>query len=98
LFGASRWQTLVHVTLPSIAQGIMAGAIFGFILSFDEAAVSLFLIDVDTTTLPIAIMSHIEYSVDPSVTALSSMLILATLLLTVVLERLFGLRRVLGAS
>jgi putative spermidine/putrescine transport system permease protein len=98
MFGASRFQTLIHVTLPSVAQGIVAGAVFGFILSFDEAAVSLFLIDVDTTTLPIAIMSYLEYSVDPSVTALSSMMILVTLLLTVILERLFGLRRVLGAS
>lgn len=98
LFGASRLQTLIYVTLPSVAQGIVAGAVFGFILSFDEAAVSLFLIDVDTTTLPIAIMSYLEYSVDPSVTALSSLMIIVTLLLTVILERLFGLRRVLGAS
>jgi len=97
LFGASRLQTLVYVTLPSIAQGIFAGALFGFILSFDEAALSLFLIDVDTVTLPIAIMSHIEYSIDPSVTALSSMMIMATLLLMILIERLFGLRRLLGA-
>jgi putative spermidine/putrescine transport system permease protein len=97
LFGASRFQTLRHVTLPCIAQGIMAGAVFGFILSFDEAALSLFLVDVNTVTLPIAIMSYLEYSVDPAVTALSSILIIFTIALTFAVERAFGLRRVLGA-
>ena len=97
LFGASRIRTLWHVVLPSIALGIVAGAVFGFILSFDEAAVSLFLIDVDTVTLPVAIMSYLEYSVDPSVAALSSLMIIVTLGLTVVMERLFGLKRLLGA-
>lgn len=97
LFGASRWQTLRYVTLPCIAQGILAGAIFGFILSFDEAALSLFLVDVSTVTLPISIMSYLEYSVDPSVTALSSLLIVMTIAMTYLLERVFGLRKVLGA-
>ena len=49
--------------------------IFGFILSFDDVNVSLFLVDTRTATLPISVMSYLQYSFDPSVAAISSMLI-----------------------
>ena len=81
---------------PLIRPGIVAGLIFGLILSFDDVSVSLLLVDARTTTLPIAIMSYLEYSFDPSVAAISSMLIFITLGLALVLERLFGLKRLLA--
>lgn len=96
--GSSRWQAFFHVTLPLIRPGIVAGVIFGFILSFDDVNVSLFLVDARTVTLPIAIMSYLQYSFDPSVAAISSMLILITLLLAVVLEWSFGLKRLLAGQ
>jgi putative spermidine/putrescine transport system permease protein len=94
--GASGLATFRHVTLPLIRPGIVAGLIFGLILSFDDVSVSLLLVDARTTTLPIAIMAYLEYSFDPSVAAISSMLILVTLALALVLERLFGLKRLLA--
>jgi len=58
--------------------------------------VSVFLVDANTTTLPIAIISYLEYNFDPSVAALSAMLIAGALALALLLEWLFGLRRALG--
>lgn len=95
--GATPLQTFFLVTLPLIRPGVIAGAIFSFILSFDDVAVSMFLIDARTGTLPIAIMSYLEYNFDPSIAAISSLLIIVTLALAVGLERIFGLKRLLGA-
>jgi len=95
--GASPFKTFILVTLPLIKPGIIAGAIFSFILSFDDVAVSMFLTDAHTSTLPIAIMSYLEYNFDPAVAAISSLLIVVMLALAVALEWLFGLRRLLGA-
>lgn len=94
--GAAPRQVFWNVTLPLIRPGIAAGAIFAFVISLDNVPISIFLIDAHTATLPIAIMSYLEYNFDPSVAALSSMLILAACLLALLLERVFGLRRVLG--
>jgi putative spermidine/putrescine transport system permease protein len=96
--GASRWQAFLHVILPLIRPGVVAGMIFGFILSFDDVNVSLFLVDARTTTLPIAIMSYLQYSFDPSVAAISSMLIFVTILLAIVLEWTFGLKRLFAGQ
>ncbi|MCK8784271.1 ABC transporter permease [Roseomonas sp. NAR14] len=94
--GAGGWARFRHVTLPLIRPGILAGLVFGLILSFDDVSVSLFLADARTNTLPLAIMSYLEYSFDPSVAAISSMLIAVTLGLAVLLERGFGLKRLLA--
>ncbi len=95
--GAAPVRAFFLVTLPLIRPGVAAGMIFSFILSFDDVAVSLFLVDVRTATLPLAIMSYLEYNVDPTIAAVSSLLVFLTLLLTLALERLFGLKRLFGA-
>ena len=94
--GASPVQTFFRIIVPLIAPGVVAGMVFGFILSFDDVNVSLFLVDARTVTLPISIMSYLQYSFDPSVAAISSMLILLTFALAIVLERGFGLARLLS--
>lgn len=97
VFGASRWQVFFLITLPQLRSSIAAGAVLSFILSFDDVSVSLFLSSAQTTTLPIAIMSYMQYNFDPSIAAVSSMLIVATLAVALVVERLFGLKKILGA-
>jgi putative spermidine/putrescine transport system permease protein len=94
--GASPWTAFRFVTLPLIKPGIMAGMAFGFILSFDDIAVSLFLVDANTSTLPVAILSYLQYNFDPSIAAVSSISILLTLVIALLLERVFGLQRLLG--
>jgi putative spermidine/putrescine transport system permease protein len=97
VFGATRWQVLWHVTLPQLRGSIVAGCILSFILSFDDVSVSLFLGGTHSTTLPIAILSYMQYNFDPSIAAISAMLIIATLAVALVVERFFGLKKVLGS-
>jgi putative spermidine/putrescine transport system permease protein len=94
--GASRWTAFWQVTLPLIKPGIVAGMAFAFILSFDDIAITLFLVDANTSTLPVAILSYLQYNFDPSIAAISSISILLTLALAFVLERIFGLQKLLG--
>ena len=94
--GASSRRAFIEITVPLIRPGILAGALFAFVMSFDNVPVSVFLADASTTTLPLAIMSYMEYNFDPSVAAISSLLIVVMLLLAVTLERLTGLRRVIA--
>jgi putative spermidine/putrescine transport system permease protein len=95
--GASAFETFRYVTLPMIRPGIIAGALFGFVISFDNVPVSIFLVDAYMTTIPIAIMSYLEYNFDPSVSAISSIIIVSMLGIALVLERIIGLQRTLGS-
>jgi putative spermidine/putrescine transport system permease protein len=94
--GANRWRVFWHITLPLVRPGLIAGMIFAFLQSFGDVPISLFLTDARNNTLPLTIMSYLEYNVDPTVAAMSSLVTLASLLLALGLERLAGLRRALG--
>jgi len=94
--GASPLKVFVLVTMPQLAPGIIAGALFAFIISFDNVSVSLFLASAKFNTLPIAVLAYVEHNLDPSIAALSTILILTTVALTLVIERIAGLRRTLG--
>jgi len=94
--GAGRLRAFFHVTLPLLAPGLFAGALFSFIVSFDNVSVSLFLTTAKVNTLPVAILNYVEYNLDPSIAAISTVLVLLSLGVAVVLERLVGLSRVVG--
>ena len=94
--GATRMRIFWHVVLPAVLPGIVAGTVFAFIMSFDNVPISMLLADSMTTTLPIAIMSYIEYNPDPAVAAISSIIVFSSLLLALLLERIFGLRKVVA--
>ena len=94
--GASRWSALWLIVLPLTRPGIIAGVLFALILSFDDIALALFLVDANTTTLPVAILSYLQYNFDPSLAAVSSILIILTLGCASLVERTFGLQRLLG--
>ena len=72
---------------------ISAGVIFAFITSFDEATITLFLLPPGQATLPVKIFSAIDLGVDPSIAAISTLLIVATVALLALAERLGGARR-----
>jgi putative spermidine/putrescine transport system permease protein len=81
--GAGWWRTFLQVTLPLIRPGVLAGAVFAFIISFDELVVTLFLAGPDMTTLPVRIYTYVEFSSDPTISAISTMLIMAWMLIGV---------------
>ena len=91
--GSSRTRTFFRVTLPQIGSGIIAGAVFAFIMSFDELAVTLLLATSQTTTLPMAIYSYVQFNSDPTIAAIATILVVLTLALLLLLQRAGGLRR-----
>jgi len=69
--GANRLTTFRRITLPGILPGIVAAALFGFIASFGNLEMSLFLVGPGRTTLPIAILQYLEWKIDPTIAAVS---------------------------
>ncbi|MDP1753340.1 MAG: ABC transporter permease [Reyranella sp.] len=74
--GANAWVTFWRITLPSIRPGIVAGALFGFVTSFGNLEMSLFLVGPGRTTLPIVILQYLEWKIDPTIAAVSVVQIL----------------------
>lgn len=95
--GASPARTFWHVTLPLVRSGVYAGMLFALIVSFDNVSMSLFLTTARTNTLPLAIMNYVEYNFDPSIAAISTLLVAISLGTAVLLERAVGLRSVVGS-
>jgi len=93
VLGASGPEAFRLVTLPLILPGLVAGALFSFITSLDNVPVTIFLISASQTTLPVLIFSSVEMGIDPSVAAVSTLLILATGLILLLAERRFGFHR-----
>lgn len=93
VLGASRLSAFLLVVLPLMRMSLMAGFVFAFITSFDEASVTLFLLPPGQATLPVTIFSAIDLGVDPSIAAISTLLIVATIVLLALVERLGGARR-----
>jgi putative spermidine/putrescine transport system permease protein len=91
--GATRFGTFRRVTLPIIRPGVLAGAFIAFMSSFDNVPVSLFLRDARTDMLPIRMWQDLEGRLDVTIAALSGVIIVATLLLMIVMERAVGLSR-----
>jgi len=89
-------QTFWHVTLPLIRPGIVAGAMFAFVMSFDDFAATIFLIAPDTRTLPIAIYQYMEFNLDPTVSAVSSLLVVVATVGVLLVERVIGVDRFFG--
>jgi putative spermidine/putrescine transport system permease protein len=85
--GATPWTTFWRVSLPSIRPGIVAGALFGFVTSFGNLEMSLFLVGAGRTTLPIAILQYLEWKIDPTVAAVSVLQILLIAVAMIVTDR-----------
>lgn len=89
--GAKTWSRYTLILLPVARPGIVAGSFFAFNISFDDAVIALFLRTPEVETLPIAIYGRLEFSTDPSVAAVSTLMVLITVLTMVALERAIGL-------
>jgi putative spermidine/putrescine transport system permease protein len=94
--GANRLQTFWHITLPAIRSGIVSGAIFAWLISFSNFTVTYFLFSGEMKPLTMWIFEVIERYVDPSLAALSTLLILLTFTVLLILNRLFALGRLVG--
>ena len=94
--GASGWMVFLRIELPQLMPGIVGGWIIAFITSFDEVTMSLFVSSPGTTTLPVRMYNYIANTIDPLLASISTVLIFLTLVLMIILDRAFGLDRILG--
>jgi spermidine/putrescine transport system permease protein len=86
--GANQWQTFTKVVLPIIMPGIISGALLAFTLSLDDVIISFFVSGPDSMTLPLKIFAMVKFGVTPTINALSTILLVFTLLLVVATEYL----------
>ncbi|RWR30740.1 ABC transporter permease [Sinirhodobacter populi] len=93
LLGASRLGAFFSVVLPNIRGGILSAFILGFVTSFNQVPVSLFLSGPGVRTLPIDMLGYMEIVFDPSVAALSSLLAFLSIGIVFLAERFLGFSR-----
>ena len=94
--GAGPVRTFWRVTLPMIKGGVISGAVFAFITSFDEFNISLLLSGVGSTPLPIQLFDYLRFSFDPTAAVAGTISIILVVVVVLLTERLVGLEALYG--
>ncbi len=84
-----------RVTLPMILPGVTGGWLLAFINSFDEVTMSIFVTSPATVTLPVRMYMYATESLDPLMAAVSALMVALTAAVMVILDRLYGLDKIL---
>ena len=92
--GANGRTAFLRVTLPMLRPAIVAAALFSFIVSFENLEVSLSLVGPGKTTLPIAILQYLEFNLDPTIAAVSTVQILLLGIIMLITDRFVKLSQV----
>jgi len=93
--GASQATVFTRITLPMILPGVTGGWMLAFINSFDEVTMSIFVTSPSTVTLPVRMYMYATESIDPLMAAVSALMVAVTAVAMVLLDRVYGLDRVL---
>jgi putative spermidine/putrescine transport system permease protein len=86
--GSTPINTFMKITLPLILPGVISGALFAFVTSFDEVVVVLFLAGLDNTTIPIQMWIGLREQLSPTILAVATCLIIMSTLILVSAELL----------
>lgn len=86
--GSSPTRTFFQITVPLITPGVISGALFAFITSFDEVVVVLFVGSVNQRTIPWAMFSGIREQISPTILAVATILIIFSIILLTMIEML----------
>ena len=89
--GLTRTQAVYQIVLPNIRSGIISAFLLSFINSFNNIPVSMFLSGPGVSTLPITLMNYMEFNYDPSVSALSTLLMVVTIVLMILVDKTIGI-------
>ena len=98
ILGASPMRTVWHVIVPLLRPGLVAGALFAFLASFNNVVTSVFIAAPGSTPLPVVIFSRMDNLAEPSMAAASAVTILITAAACLVLEQRYALFRSLGGK
>ena len=88
--GASPLTSFVRVTMPLISRGVLTGAIFAFIVSFDEVVIALFLRSPLFQTMPVQMYNSVTVEIDPTISAASSLMVVAVTIIFILPQLLRG--------
>lgn len=94
--GATPWHAFRTVTLPLLRPGVMSAGLLGFITSFNNVPLSLLLQSRDFGTLPVTMLDYVQQSYDPSIAAMSTLILAGTVVIAVVAERTVGFTKIFG--
>jgi putative spermidine/putrescine transport system permease protein len=90
--GASRTRAFFHITLPQIRFAVVTSALLAFLTSFDEVVVAMFISGGDNATLTRNMFNALRDQIDPTIAAISTVMIVVTTLL-MILAQVFGKQR-----
>jgi putative spermidine/putrescine transport system permease protein len=93
--GASTPTVFRRITVPLILPGIISGWVLAFITSFDDVTMTIFIASPSTVTLPVRMFTYVQDRIDPLIAAISASVIFIAVVAMVVLEKVFGLERLL---
>ncbi len=89
--GCTKTKAFFKIVLPNITSGISAAFMLAFINSFNNIPVSMFLSGPGVSTFPSTLMSYIEYNYDPTVSAVSVLLMMCTVVIMVIVDKTLGI-------
>jgi putative spermidine/putrescine transport system permease protein len=92
--GAPRRKVFLRFTLPLLKSGLIAGAMFAFVISFDLFNMLLLLKGIGVNTLPLELFDYLRYDFDPAAVAVSTLSIVLTFVAIALVDRFVGLRSV----
>lgn len=92
--GATKPYSFFHILLPNIKSGIASACIMAIINSFNNVSLSAFLTGPGVTMLPIEVMNYVEYHFDPTIAAVSTLMMVITLGVMLIIEKTLGLQTV----
>ena len=89
--GSPKGKAFFQVVLPNVTSGISSAFMLAFINSFNNIPVSMFLTGPGVSTFPATLMNYIEYNYDPTVSAVSVLLMAATVIIMVIVDKTLGI-------
>jgi spermidine/putrescine transport system permease protein len=87
MLGADEWTTFFRVTLPQLLPGVLSGALLAFTLSFDDYVITSFVAGSGASTLPVVVYGMVRRNIDPTINAISTLVLVFTTLLIWLADR-----------
>lgn len=88
ILGADEWTTFWRVTVPQILPGVLSGALLAFTLSFDDYVITSFVTGAGSSTLPVVVYGMVRRNIEPTINAISTVVLVLTSLLIWLADRL----------
>ena len=96
ILGAGKWRTFCKITYPLMRHGIVAGALFSFIISLDDVNIAMFLSDIHVLPFSVKLMGYVEQNADPLGAAIASILVIIAFAVLFICDRIVGIDWMFG--